>query len=451
MDIKVTARDEAGRQAEVVFRPLIDAGSASQQAGPAGTTGQTVSSASLGFPVQRLGNESGGSVTPSGTAEHRLFVYQGVRDATSESSDRYEYRVPRDAFAHTDPGAVVRLQATLVDGSPLPSWLTFDPVSGTLSGTPPNGETLELEIKMTARDNAGREANVIFAPVISGAPAPASPSASDRTTGDQAAIGSKLLSGGPLSSRDDAGVGLKLGGDAVLSQGGLAGLAGASSETGGFAVARVDADTAAANGLLNVGSEGHRLFVYHGISDLRFSADLSFSFSVPVDAFAHTDPNASVLLEARLSSGESLPSWMSFNAVTGLFSGKAPSFGMGYLDIEITARDEDGRIARLQFRLDLNPVSVEDAPAEKTEAAAVEAPTQMYDKDIAAAEAENGGEQVVADADAAKKAKAEIDKIKRGAVSFSEQAMAAKAQRDPILARILASHRAAADKPVNPA
>jgi hypothetical protein len=46
-----------------------------------------------------------------------------------------------------DLGKMVSLVATLADGSPLPSWLSFDAATGLLSGQPPEG-TAPLEIKL---------------------------------------------------------------------------------------------------------------------------------------------------------------------------------------------------------------------------------------------------------------------------------------------------------------
>ena len=44
----------------------------------------------------------------------------------------------------------------------MPSWLKFDPTSGTFSGKPPEGTREELNIKVTARDKGGSEATVNF-------------------------------------------------------------------------------------------------------------------------------------------------------------------------------------------------------------------------------------------------------------------------------------------------
>ncbi|MBI0432194.1 putative Ig domain-containing protein, partial [Pectobacterium parmentieri] len=52
-----------------------------------------------------------------------------------------------------DPdGDTLTLSATLADGSPLPSWITFNPATGTFSGTPGNGDVGNLTIKVTAND-----------------------------------------------------------------------------------------------------------------------------------------------------------------------------------------------------------------------------------------------------------------------------------------------------------
>jgi hypothetical protein len=47
------------------------------------------------------------------------------------------------------------LQVHAADGRPLPSWLAFDPVTGTLAGTPPHGYSGTLVLLLTVRDGQG--------------------------------------------------------------------------------------------------------------------------------------------------------------------------------------------------------------------------------------------------------------------------------------------------------
>jgi hypothetical protein len=84
-------------------------------------------------------------------------VYQGIRDAAAA----FEYTIPRDAFADTDPSAVVRLEAFSAGREPLPSWLQFDSISGTFRGLPPEGRAT-IEVLVVARDDEGREASIVF-------------------------------------------------------------------------------------------------------------------------------------------------------------------------------------------------------------------------------------------------------------------------------------------------
>ncbi|MEZ2229187.1 MAG: S8 family serine peptidase [Microcoleus sp.] len=65
----------------------------------------------------------------------------------------FEYQFPQNTFTDPDPGDTLTYKATLMDGSPLPSWLIFNPDTRTLSGTSPVPQ--EFRIKLTATDRAG--------------------------------------------------------------------------------------------------------------------------------------------------------------------------------------------------------------------------------------------------------------------------------------------------------
>jgi hypothetical protein len=71
------------------------------------------------------------------------------------------FSVPADAFAVPNASVQVTLTATQADGKPLPSWLSFNPNTGALDGTPPPG-TKPIDIKVTAHDNTGHEATQVF-------------------------------------------------------------------------------------------------------------------------------------------------------------------------------------------------------------------------------------------------------------------------------------------------
>ncbi|KJB92382.1 hypothetical protein N826_23730, partial [Skermanella aerolata KACC 11604] len=109
-----------------------------------------------------------GSATGTGLSSEGGAISTGLTVRSEVASQQVggtsgdSFKIPSGVFGHTDPNAVVTIQATLEDGSPLPSWLKFDAGTGTFSGKPPEGEKQDLQIKVTARDNAGSEATVNF-------------------------------------------------------------------------------------------------------------------------------------------------------------------------------------------------------------------------------------------------------------------------------------------------
>lgn len=67
--------------------------------------------------------------------------------------------LPAGAVSDVDGNlADLRYSATLFDGRALPSWLSIDPRTGTLSGTPANGDETDLSLAITATDAYGAHA-----------------------------------------------------------------------------------------------------------------------------------------------------------------------------------------------------------------------------------------------------------------------------------------------------
>jgi hypothetical protein len=99
-------------------------------------------------------------------AADTLVVNRGMSDTILEPAARTEIAIPADAFAHTDPNAIVQLQAAQMNGQPLPAWVSFDAASGKFKVQPPAGASGELYIKVVARDAQGREAVATFRIVV---------------------------------------------------------------------------------------------------------------------------------------------------------------------------------------------------------------------------------------------------------------------------------------------
>ena len=75
----------------------------------------------------------------------------------------FSFTVPADTFTDIDNGDVLTYSATLADGSALPSWLTFDAVTQTFSGTSGNWDVGNYSITVTATDTGGLSAGSTFA------------------------------------------------------------------------------------------------------------------------------------------------------------------------------------------------------------------------------------------------------------------------------------------------
>ncbi|HLB31745.1 MAG TPA: putative Ig domain-containing protein, partial [Gammaproteobacteria bacterium] len=77
-----------------------------------------------------------------------------VADQVTEEDAPFTVTLPADLFLDPDGEAVV-YRVDRADGSPLPAWLSFDPATNVLSGTPRNGDVGEIDLQVTATDSGG--------------------------------------------------------------------------------------------------------------------------------------------------------------------------------------------------------------------------------------------------------------------------------------------------------
>ncbi len=87
---------------------------------------------------------------------------QALADVTAIEDSVFTWSLPANTFTDSDAGDVLSYSAKLADGSALPTWLTFDIATQTLSGTPTNNQVGSIDIKIIATDAAGAIAEDIF-------------------------------------------------------------------------------------------------------------------------------------------------------------------------------------------------------------------------------------------------------------------------------------------------
>jgi Ca2+-binding RTX toxin-like protein len=88
-------------------------------------------------------------------------VAHAIADQTATALSPYSMTVPANTFSDVDLGDSLTLSARLANGSPLPSWLSFDPSTGTLSGTAGSSGTWSIEV--VATDLSGASVGDTFA------------------------------------------------------------------------------------------------------------------------------------------------------------------------------------------------------------------------------------------------------------------------------------------------
>jgi len=284
----------------------------------------------------------------------------------------FTFALPADTFADDDAFA---LSAKLTNGKALPAWLTFDPATGTFTGTPPDGPARRLAVSVTATDAEGASASDSFLIRIAAgsnrAPVVASPLA-DRTVAEEAGVSFAL----PANAfTDPDGNALTL--TAALSSGAalpawLTFDAATRTFSGtpddpqvGTVAVRVTArDPAGASASdefnLTVTPVNDAPTVANSIADRTATEGDAFSFVLPANTFADVD-DPTLTVSASGAGGGALPAWLAFDPATRTFSGRPGAADVGAADVTVTARDAGGETAADTFR-----VTVGAAPTGET-------------------------------------------------------------------------------------
>ena len=93
------------------------------------------------------------------------------------------------------------------------------------------------------------------------------------------------------------------------------------------------------------------------------------SFSLPENAFQHTDPNETITVEVTLSDGSELPNYILFDLESGTFEvdgAEARKLEEEIIVIRVTARDSDGNSASSTFTIVVNQEANEELKDENS-------------------------------------------------------------------------------------
>ncbi|MEH2086477.1 putative Ig domain-containing protein, partial [Nostoc sp.] len=248
--------------------------------------------------------------------------------------------------------------ATLENGNPLPSWLSFNATTKTFSGTPLNENVSanvgSLNIKVTATDIAQAQASNVFtltvnntndAPQVANAIAnqPATEDTifnftfpdntfKDVDAGDILTYTATLENGDSLPSWLSFNAATKTFSGTPLN-----------ANVGSLNIKVIATDTALAQVsdvfVLTVNNTNDPPEVGNEIANQPATEDTVFNFTFPDNTFIDIDAGDILTYTATLENGDSLPSWLSFNAATKTFSGTPLNANVGSLNIKVIATD----------------------------------------------------------------------------------------------------------------
>lgn len=249
------------------------------------------------------------------------------------------FTIPPTSFVDLDGEDTLYYSATLVDGSPLPAWLSFDPVTRTFTGTPGGGDVGVVSVRVTVGDNSLTTASSDFVLRVLALPVnqadtapPAAPPAPP--------LAPNMDLSSPVATSDGAvflqtpaarALGIDTTGDSLGDRYRQNDAVEPLTSASGFRIP-VDASPTGDRGLA----------LAHPLTDQYTKSDRVWHFTVPSDTFVHTQNDAVIVLQAARIDGSPLPSWLRFDARSGKFTGEPPEDFEGVIEIRVTARDNQG-------------------------------------------------------------------------------------------------------------
>jgi len=90
-----------------------------------------------------------------------------IADQIAKDSTPFSFTLPGDTFADVDAGDMLSLSAMLDNGDPLPSWLKFDSVTQTFSGSPGDEQLGAFSIRVSATDSGNLAVSESFGLTVS--------------------------------------------------------------------------------------------------------------------------------------------------------------------------------------------------------------------------------------------------------------------------------------------
>jgi Ca2+-binding RTX toxin-like protein len=298
-----------------------------------------------------------------------------IEDQSATEDAVFIFAVPLVTFSDSDASDTLTYSVEQVDGSALPTWLSFNPETSMFSGMPGNADVRTVTVKITATDRSLASVSDIFdiavantndAPVVASA-------IGDQNATEDAAFSFQF----PADSFADEDIGDTRSYSATRADGtdlpSWLSFDAATRTIGGTPlnenVGTVSVKVTAADGSLASASDVFDITVTNtndapivasAIADQNATEDTVFSFQVPAGSFADIDGGDTLIYSPSLASGAELPAWLGFDAASRRFSGVPLNAHVGTISVKVTA--SDSLMASTSDLFDLTIVNTNDAP-----------------------------------------------------------------------------------------
>ena len=286
----------------------------------------------------------------------------------------FSYTIPTNTFTEAIPGDKLTYSAKLANGSPLPSWLSFNPQTGQFSGTPANTSSNNLSIVVTATEMGGKSAsstmalsinNAYVAPsVVQTVPTQSLTSGTafsyampggvfvEPIAGDVLSYTATQSNGQPLPSWLTFNAATQtFSGTPTDQVSGLISVLMVATDQGGKSAATTIGFNITPTSVTPTASQT--------LSTQTATAGTTFSYTLPTGLFTESALGDTLTLSVQTaSSTQPLPDWLHFNPQTGVLSGTPTNQQVGMVSLLITATDLFGKKVTTPLTVNVNaPVS----------------------------------------------------------------------------------------------
>jgi VCBS repeat-containing protein len=295
-------------------------------------------------------------------------VNKAIANQTATEDSTFNFQIPGDIFSDVDTGDILSYSATLENGNPLPSWLSFDATTRTFSGTPTNSDVGSLNLKVTVQDLAGAKVSDVFtltvqnvndAPVLNQAIADANATEdqafnfiipantfSDVDAGDVLSYSATLDNDNPLPSWLNFNPTTQtFSGIPTNADVGAINIKVTATDLAGETVSDIFTLTVDSVNNNNAPTVNKSLLNQIAIEDRNFI------YIFAEDTFIDSDPGDVLSYNATLEGGNPLPSWLNFDGATRTFSGTPKDADVSSLNLTIRAIDKDSLFVESNFKL----------------------------------------------------------------------------------------------------